>query len=655
MFQFHTPIRRSILAFLLVLFIPALLLAQEVVRPLPKWWFGVAGGANLNWYNGTAQILNDKLTTPAPFHQGFGVGPYAALGLEYRPGSVWGGMLYVGYDSRRGKWDDVVNPCDTCTASLSTTLSYLTIEPSLRIAPFASRFYIFLGPRVGINLAKTFTYEVEERPGHPAQEVKDDWSAMRSTVISGQIGMGYDIPLSSPHDPTQVDLSPFVSFHPYFGQDPRTVENWAVTTVRAGVILKLGHAPAAADMGRLPVAEPDVQFSVRAPKEVPVQRRVRESFPLRNYVFFEEGSTEIPKRYVALSKDQATSFTEEQLQEVPPVSMTGRSLRQMTVYDNILNILGDRMKRSPATTITLSGASEKGPDHGKARAESIKRYLVNVFGIDGSRITTEGRTKPRIPSEQPGGTKELALLRAGDSRVDIESNSPEMMIEVGGGPHYMLKPVQIVAVVEDPLDSHVFFNVVGASDVLKSWSLEITDDQGKVQRFGPFTEERETIPGNSLLVGRPQGDYAVVMVGQTKGGKVLKKEGSFHLVRRDAPTSEAIRYSILFDFDKSKTVAAYDKFLTEIVAPLIPDSGTVVIHGHTDMIGEELYNHNLSHERAQEAQKILERALSRAGTHGVRFETFGFGEDAAYAPFENDSPEERFYNRTVIIDIVPEK
>jgi hypothetical protein len=37
----------------------------------------------------------------------------------------------------------------------------------------------------------------------------------------------------------------------------------------------------------------------------------------------------------------------------------------------------------------------------------------------------------------------------------------------------------------------------------------------------------------------------------------------------------------------------------------------------------------------------------------VTFETYEFGEDLSYAPFENDSPEERFYNRTVIIDIVP--
>ncbi|MGD1045136.1 MAG: hypothetical protein ABR936_07395 [Bacteroidota bacterium] len=401
------------------------------------------------------------------------------------------------------------------------------------------------------------------------------------------------------------------------------------------------------------VVEREVQFSVRAPKAVPVHRRVRETFPLRNYVFFEAGSSKIPSRYVTLTKSQAASFKEEQLQKVQPKGMALRSLRQMTVYYNILNIIGDRMKRSPRTIISLSGASEKEPEFGKARAETIKRYLVDVFGINGSRITTEGRDKPRIPSVVDGATKELALLRAGDRRVDIESSSPELMMQVGGGPHYTLKPVKIVVVVEDPLDSHVIFNVVGAREVLVSWSLEITDELGNVQRFGPSTRDQESISGNTILGDHPQGDYKFVMLGQTKGGKSVREESSVHLVRREEPIKDAVRFSILFDFDQSKTVASYATFLTDIVTPLIPDSGLVLIHGHTDIIGDEVYNDSLSSQRVQDARTIIERTISSSGKKGITFETFAYGENLQFAPFDNFFPEERFYNRTVIIDIVP--
>ncbi len=121
------------------------------------------------------------------------------------------------------------------------------------------------------------------------------------------------------------------------------------------------------------------------------------------------------------------------------------------------------------------------------------------------------------------------------------------------------------------------------------------------------------------------------------------------------PETEGLRYSILFDFDKSKSVDAYEKFLTEVVTPLITENSTVIIHGHTDIIGDEKYNHSLSHERAMGAQQIIERALLSTGKKGVTFETYGFGEDTGMAPFENIFPEERFYNRTVIIDIVSVK
>jgi outer membrane protein OmpA-like peptidoglycan-associated protein len=195
--------------------------------------------------------------------------------------------------------------------------------------------------------------------------------------------------------------------------------------------------------------------------------------------------------------------------------------------------------------------------------------------------------------------------------------------------------------------------VAGAKEVLASWLLEITDDQGKVQRYGPFTRDQESISGNTILGGRSQGDYKVVMMGQTKLGKSLRKEGSVKLVRREESKTEAVRFSILFDFDKSKTIESYEKFLTEVVTPLIPNNSMVIIHGYTDIVGEDEYNDNLSRERVQDARSIIERALLNSGKSGITFETFGFGENLLYAPFDNNLPEERFYNRTVIIDIVP--
>ncbi|HSN59785.1 MAG TPA: OmpA family protein, partial [Ferruginibacter sp.] len=279
----------------------------------------------------------------------------------------------------------------------------------------------------------------------------------------------------------------------------------------------------------------------------------------------------------------------------------------------------------------------------------------NAFGINASRITTVGRDKPVIPSEKPGATTELELLRAGDRRVDITTTSSDLLLQVGGVNSPYLKPVQITTVQEDPLDSHVLFNTTGATEALKSWTVDVTDEQGTVKRYGPYYGEKASIPGKTILGTNTTGNYKVVMLGETKSGKFIQKETSLNLIKAEDVKQEGLRYSILYDFDESKSIASYEKFLTDVIAPLITDNATVIIHGHTDIIGLDTYNQTLSTERAIGAQKIIEAALAKAGTKNVKFETNGYGEDVSTSPFENNLPEERFYNRTVIIDIIPAK
>ncbi len=401
---------------------------------------------------------------------------------------------------------------------------------------------------------------------------------------------------------------------------------------------------------------PDVRFSVNSPKNIPAERRIRETFPLRNYVFFDLGSTEIPDRYVLLSKNQVQGFSEDQLDKFTPKRLPGRSNRQMIVYYNVLNILGDRMVKNPSAVVRLSGASMEGNEDGKLMAESVKRYLVDVFGISPSRINTEGRVKPRIPSEQPGGKLELDLLREGDRRVSIWSESPGLLMEFQSGPDAPLRPVEIFGVQQAPLDSYVSFRAEGADKAFTSWSLEITDENGRLQNFGPYTHEWVSIPGKSILGTRPEGNFKVVMVGQTKNGNIQKKEASMHMALWTPPKDEEVmRFSVIYEFNDSKAIAIYEKYLTDIVTPKIPRNGKVIIHGYTDIIGEEAHNLELSLARANDVRGIMEKSLQKAGRSDVTFEVYGFGEDPSLSPFENKFPEERFYNRTVMIDILPNK
>ena len=343
MLHFYKFSQKLILFLLIVSGLSISASAQKTNRVQPTWWFGQSGALNFNNYRGTTQMLNSNLSVPTAFHKGNSVRPYISLLTEYRPNKTVGGMLNIAWDNRGGEFNTVIAPCN-CPADLSTGLSYLAIEPSLRLAPFSSAFYVFVGPTLGINLSKAFVYKQDKQV-----DVREDWSDIRKTVFSAQAGLGIDIPVSAKNSETQMTISPFASFQSDLGNSPRTVETWSNYTIRTGIALKFGTKKSA--LKKVPdamvatpvvvvqekpvtvIAEKDILFTVRAPKVVPAQRQVKETFPLRNTIFFDMGSSNIPSRYVQLNRTQAAAFREEGLQQNQPENLnTGRSARQMAVY-----------------------------------------------------------------------------------------------------------------------------------------------------------------------------------------------------------------------------------------------------------------------------------------------------------------------------------
>ncbi|MEX0595691.1 MAG: flagellar motor protein MotB, partial [Candidatus Paceibacterota bacterium] len=328
------------------------------------------GGANFNFHEGSTQKINDNLTSLAAFQNGRGIGLFAGQTIEYyKPGTRLGFMFQGAYDNKNGKYTEQASDCN-CPLDFKSKLSYISIEPSLRFAPFRNSLYLFAGPRFSFNVNKSFEYQLGTNPAFPNQaanpEITGDMSDVKKTTISMQVGLGVDIPISSQQKRTQFVLSPFIAYQPYIGQEPRAIETWNITTIRVGAAFKFGVAdkPAEETKTGVPIVvapiAPSINFMVKSPENITKERTVKETFPLRNYVFFNLGSTEIPNRYVLLKKDQVANFKEEQVELYTPTNMSGRSSRQMIVYYNILNILGDRMVKNPSSTIKLVGSSEQG-------------------------------------------------------------------------------------------------------------------------------------------------------------------------------------------------------------------------------------------------------------------------------------------------------
>jgi outer membrane protein OmpA-like peptidoglycan-associated protein len=110
---------------------------------------------------------------------------------------------------------------------------------------------------------------------------------------------------------------------------------------------------------------------------------------------------------------------------------------------------------------------------------------------------------------------------------------------------------------------------------------------------------------------------------------------------------------VLFEFDKADlTEAARTKIhaVSEIVVRLAPER-TLSVEGHTDSVGSEEYNLDLSLKRAQSVQT----ELATGGVASDKIRSIGHGEKFPVSPNQNpegkDDPQGRAQNRRVEVVI----
>jgi outer membrane protein OmpA-like peptidoglycan-associated protein len=105
--------------------------------------------------------------------------------------------------------------------------------------------------------------------------------------------------------------------------------------------------------------------------------------------------------------------------------------------------------------------------------------------------------------------------------------------------------------------------------------------------------------------------------------------------------------TIRFDFDKAELRAENRELLSRIVGVLMTsDHYRVQVYGHTDDVGTEAYNQQLSERRARTVRDYL----VEAGIDEEIISTKGFGKSNPLVP--GDSPEARATNRRVEVAII---
>lgn len=607
------------------------------------WRFGLQAGINYNMIGaGYQNLIGPSTGSFSSFTgvDGTGIGPSFGLVGEYNTKNWWGLQFRALYDSYNAKVTDESNPLKD---QFDVSMAYITLNPALRLN-ITPGLYAIAGPTISLNLAGEYDYSPREDASATLTAVEiPDLNSMAVGIIAG---LGYDIRTSAAISGLPLYITPYAEGgwvvqqrgNSFPDLQDKLDDTWSTVSVRVGAQFKLGVPDSTATEATQEVAK-DVDLLV--PQNGLRVLNVVEFFPMLNHVFFDENSTAIPSRYKKLSQGEAQSFDEKTI--LPPVDVATASRtqagRQQDVYYNILNVYGARMRNNPALTLRLIGSSKDG--NGTAMAETVKEYLVSTFSLDATRITTEGREKPRVPSGTASTPAEFrTMIEDENRRVEIVPSSPDMV-----------KPVEVRVLEDSPIDNDI---VLAANENVKvrSWQVTISGN-GRDLTFGPYTDPDQRIPSSPLLGESNSASFEADLVVTTEDGEVITSTKEFDLSRKQVDNSKVMyRYQILFDYAQADAVRTYESFLRKELTPRIEKNSSIYVIGYTDNIGSDAGNLKLSKERAKEARTILADELRKIGNRSP-VTSVGYGEDDTRSLFKNTLPEGRFFNRSVIIETIP--
>lgn len=576
-------------------------------------------------------------------NDGSGFVPYFGLYGEYLPDAWWGFHLGITYDSRNANVTDDSNPLTSFYINMPTEfdlyVNYLSIEPKLVInQKLIPALKTYFGPTLAFNIGKEFEF-----PGGSKSEIEN----FNSFALGFSLGFAYDIPISKIKNKKQYIISPFIEgslLGMQRGADFEDLQDswddtWSTVSLRAGVFASIDFI----DDDRFVERKPTVNFDLTLPAQNKVFiREVEEILPLVNHVFFDEGSQEIPARYIMLSKEQASDFDEKDIVNLTANNlMTDKSRveQQLYIYYNIMNIYADRLKRNKGAKLTLIGSAPDIKD-GDVLANKIKDYLVNMFKIDEDRIEIQSQELPRIPS----GTERTP---AADRPFTVKENR---RVEFVFDDEELNKEVEIRIVDKASLDNDLIF-ALKPGTLFDSWSIVI-NGKNLTKSYGPYENDVERVNPVDLLAGLEEGDYTARVIINKTGGQTVTEETEFTLYK-EVDKELGQRFTILFDYAQQDAIKKYENTLRNRIADRIPAQGfRTIVHGHTDMIGQPNTNRRISIDRANEVKGILDSEFKN-DSKNIAVEAIGFGENDTPNTFPNNLPEGRFYNRNVTIDIVP--
>ena len=557
---------------------------------------------------------------------------------------------------------------------LSGSFTSVGVEPLFGIRLFSSLF-VHTGGRIAVVVSSSYAQlDALTLPARTGTFVNTDGTDSRKRTrnefsgsitdtkiqLSPIVGLSYELPLNN--DATFI-IVPEV-FYQLGVTNVMSDSTWRASSLRAGIALKWSPFTRTKQQPPEPPPEPeplaiDVQPStppafnkpsIPAPPpptatlavtsldasgaEVEAVKLAVEEYastimtPLLPYVFFDENLDRIPTRYKSLQSGRTDSFDIDRVN-------TGDKL---ATYHELLNIVGKRMQMYPQATVTITGNNqdireEKGNTQlSSRRAESVKRYLVDVWGVADNRIATVARGIP---------------LKAANT-LTTDGAEENRRAELSTNDARVLAPILTRDTLRTSNPPSIRFRPRLTNQVTpSSWNLTIKQSDKVLRVFegtGPIPEyidwnldsEKASMPRTAKQ------SIAAFTVFDTSGGtahveSVLEVE-QLSIVRKKAEGRSDKNVDlfsfIVFDVRSSELQPEHNAALQVIQQHIHPTS-SISITGYTDRLGDAGFNQQLAANRANTIATALK--LRNAIVKGV-------GQADLY---DSTIPEGRLYTRTV--------
>ncbi|MFM8771868.1 MAG: OmpA family protein, partial [Candidatus Kapaibacterium sp.] len=582
------------------------------------------------------------------------------------------GRLMISYDAVGFLYDErtfVADVRDTPRVvpsifrhELSAKQAHIVLEPLLAIG-ISSRGRFMIGPRIGVPVSSTF--EQTETLAEPVDfgsflNTGRVWISNSGDIPSTPLAsvamtgaLGWTFPLNASQS---VHMMPEVSFS-YALTPVSQGADWYPHAVRLSIgigwsapsevkALPLPPPTSAPEMpaivfdttGRNGPTPPEISLEIlgvnddgTTTRNPMINRReifVRTLHPMLGNVYFSEGSSLIPQRYL----DGIARALRDTLSLTPLEALHGE-----------LFIIASRIRMRPKARLRIGGMTantlkDQGADLARRRAEAVRTKLIEL-GVDSTRIDLV--TGPSLfPATKSSDSSQKPLAIEENQRVEVSCTDFAVMAPITVGTTDVSvwpRRIRIVDTIASPALSTVQSEViVGESRV--SFPREMAS-----------TMSADEIDLSSLVAPSSSSSSLEVRVSATdsSGLKATKKvtvpirQQSMAKWRAERSGDVLIeRYGlVLFDFNNSGLGLQHRQIIDIIRSRLTPQT-TVSIIGMTDIMGSDEYNRDLSLRRAREVARAL----------GVSSATID-GQGETVPQFPNQLPEGRASNRTVIIEL----